>query len=128
MSSVSLRHRPSAQEKAARAQALVEASRAFLYSSAEAAVEEVARTGQVSMPTRVSGQLAANFAAENCAAAVDLVWDAAGTTGVRLESRLGRLFRDIHTLSQHTSKSLARYESTGQIMFGLESDWPFFYL
>jgi alkylation response protein AidB-like acyl-CoA dehydrogenase len=128
LSPVPLRNRASAQEKAAKARALVEASRAYLYSSVEAAVDDVARNGVVSMESKVSGQLAANFAAEACADAVDLVWDAAGTTGVRLESPLGRLFRDIHTLSQHTSKSLVRYESTGQVMFGLESDWPFFYL
>jgi alkylation response protein AidB-like acyl-CoA dehydrogenase len=123
-----LRDRASAQEKAARARALVDASRAYMYSSVEAAVDEFARTGQVSMEKRIAGQLSANFAAESCAKAVDLVWDAAGTSGVWLQGPLERYFRDIHTLAQHTSKSLARYESTGQVMFGLESDWVFFYI
>ena len=58
----------------------------------------------------------------------DYAYKAAGTDAIFLGTAFERRFRDIHTLAQHTSKSLARYESTGQVMFGLESDWVFFYL
>lgn len=123
-----LSHRASAQGQVARAKALVDASRAYLYYAATAAVDEVATTGALSMDRKVDLQLSASFAAESCADAVDLVWDAAGTTGIRLDSPLERHFRDIHTLAQHASKALPRFESSGQIIFGVESDWGLFYL
>ena len=32
------------------------------------------------------------------------------------------------TISQHTFGSVARYESSGKVFFGLPSDWGFYYL
>ena len=128
MSAIALRDRASAQAQVAEAQATVDAARAYLHNSAADAVEEVARTGALSLASKIPLQLANNFAADQCARAVDLVWSAAGTSGIRASSPLHRHFRDIHTLSQHTSKALIRYESSGRLMFGLESDWAFFYL
>jgi alkylation response protein AidB-like acyl-CoA dehydrogenase len=124
----SLAHRSSAQWQVAKAKSLVDASRSYIDAATTTAIEEVATTGQLSMDRKVDLQLAASFAAEACADAVDLVWDAAGTTGIRLDSPLERYFRDIHTLAQHASKSLPRFESSGQILFGVESDWGLFYL
>lgn len=128
MNTATLSHRASAQGQVAKAKALVDASRAYLYFAATAAVDEVASTGAISMDRKVDIQLSSSFAAESCADAVDLVWDAAGASGIRLDSPLERHFRDIHTLAQHASKALPRFESSGQIMFGLESDWGIFYL
>jgi alkylation response protein AidB-like acyl-CoA dehydrogenase len=128
LSAAPLAHRASAQGQVAKAKAMVDASRAYIDAATVAALEEVAATGGLSLDRKVDMQLAASFAAEACADAVDLVWDAAGTSGIRLESPLERHFRDIHTLAQHASKSLPRFESSGQILFGLESDWGLFYL
>ena len=36
--------------------------------------------------------------------------------------------RDGRTISQHAFASLSRYESCGKVLFGLPSDWGFFYL
>ena len=50
---------------------------------------------------------------------------AAGSTSIRTEYLFERLFRDLHTLSQHASKALPRYASVGRMMFGLDSGWIF---
>ena len=73
-------------------------------------------------------QLASCHAVEAAARAVDLLHSAAGTSGIRTEDGLERHFRDVHTISQHTLSSAARYESVGQLLVGKQSDWTFFYL
>jgi alkylation response protein AidB-like acyl-CoA dehydrogenase len=79
----------------------------------------------LSADTKIRMQLAACFAADACAAAGRLVHAAAGTSAIRQELPFERLFRDLHTLTQHASKSTARYASAGRLMFGLENDWIF---
>lgn len=125
IATTSLRDRASAQSQVAEAQAIVDAARASLHASVTAAMGEAERNGAATLAQKMTMQLAANFAADGCARAVELVWAAAGTSGIRMGSPLQRYFRDIRTLSQHTSKSLSRYESVGRAMFGLESDWPY---
>jgi alkylation response protein AidB-like acyl-CoA dehydrogenase len=68
-------------------------------------------------------QLAACFAAEAAAQAVDIIHEAAGSSGFRLEQPFERYFRDVHTLSQHASKSVNRYTSVGMMEVGLPPDW-----
>ena len=65
-------------------------------------------------------------ALDGCADAVDLVYAAAGASGFREGERFERYFRDMHVMTQHAFVSASRYESVGQLLFGLDSDWPFF--
>jgi alkylation response protein AidB-like acyl-CoA dehydrogenase len=123
MSTTALRDREMAQHHAAKATALVDAAREYLHVAASEAYTEAERDGTLSQRTKMRCQLAACFAAEACAKAVDLVHQAAGTTGIRAEAGLERHFRDIHTLTQHASKSYARYESVGKMLFGFPPDW-----
>ena len=118
-----LRDREMVQHHAARATALVDASREYLHAAAAEACAAVAQGGALSAREKVRCQLAACFAAEACAQAVDLVHEAAGTSAIRSEPGLERHFRDIHTLTQHASKSYGRYQSVGQMLFGLTPDW-----
>jgi alkylation response protein AidB-like acyl-CoA dehydrogenase len=80
------------------------------------------------MDTRVAGVTAACFGAEACAEAVRLIHEAAGTSGVFLDDQLERHLRDAMTLTQHTSKSYARYEDAGKALLGVPTDWPAFVL
>ena len=72
-------------------------------------------------------QLAASYAAESSTQAVDYIHAAVGSTGV-LESahKFARHFRDVHTITQHALCSPTRFESMGQVMLGMETDWAFF--
>ncbi len=107
------------QHHAGKASALVDASRATLYASISNAYREAERHGGLSDASAMQCQLAACFTAEACAQAVDLVHEAAGTSGIRLEHGFERHHRDIHVLTQHGDKSPSRYEDVGKMMFGL---------
>ena len=120
---VELRDRELSQYQAARARALLEASRSFLYTAISDAFAESERTGGIGEETKIRCQLAACFGAESSAKAVDLVHDAAGTTAIRLEHGFERHHRDVHVLTQHNDKSSARYVSVGRMLFGLPPDF-----
>lgn len=117
-----LRDRELAQHHAAKATALLDSARLYLHDSIRVAVDEAA-SGPLSQATKHRCQLAACWAAEAGAQAVDLVHEAAGTTSIRLEGGIERHFRDIHVLTQHASKSVIRYQDVGKQMFGLPQDW-----
>ena len=124
----SLRNREVAQANVARAQATIGAARAYLHQ----AVETVHRAAQAGRrPTLQEGvqvQLATCNALETCSRVINLVHDTVGTSGIRQEHRFEQLYRDGRTISQHAFASLSRYESCGKVLFGLPSDWGFFYL
>jgi alkylation response protein AidB-like acyl-CoA dehydrogenase len=50
---------------------------------------------------------------------VDLVYEVAGTSAIRLEHGIERHHRDVHVLTQHATKSYARYADVGKMLFGL---------
>jgi alkylation response protein AidB-like acyl-CoA dehydrogenase len=120
-----LRERELAQCQAGRARALVDASREYLHKTGAEGFAEAATGSLLSSETKIRMQLAGCFAAEACAEAGRLVHAAAGASAIRTELGFERLFRDLHTLSQHASKALPRYGSAGRLMFGLENDWIF---
>jgi alkylation response protein AidB-like acyl-CoA dehydrogenase len=59
---------------------------------------------------------------------IDHVYLAAGRSAIRDEQPFQRYFRDVHVITQHAFVSPSRFEAVGQIMLGLEPDWPFFQL
>jgi alkylation response protein AidB-like acyl-CoA dehydrogenase len=120
-----LRDREYIQILVGKAKARVDASRSYLHQACGRAYDEAAGGSLLSDATKVDMQLAACFAAEQSAEAVRLVHEAAGTSGIRVEAGLERLFRDAHTLTQHASKAMPRYGSAGRLLFGLPNDWIF---
>lgn len=124
----SLRERPTVQEKAARATALVNAGRAYLYDTLRAASEAVTRGGSLPLERKRDVLLATVHAIRSAADAVVLVHEVAGTSAVRNQADFQRHFRDIHVITQHAFASTSRYESIGKLLFELETDWSFFEL
>lgn len=78
------------------------------------------------MRQRAQCQIACSHAVVAAARAVDLVHAAAGASAIRNELPFQKYFRDIHVITQHAFVGAARFESAGQVLLGLESDWPFF--
>lgn len=117
--------RATVQEHVARAQALVQAGRASIQmtvSDGWTAVQDGSRiTGERCIPMG----LAASFALDAAAQAVDLLYESGGTTAFRDESPLQQRFRDVQTLRQNAIASWGRYESLGKMLLGRASDWPF---
>jgi alkylation response protein AidB-like acyl-CoA dehydrogenase len=118
-SRIALRDREMAQHHAGKARGLLEASRDSLHAAISEAYRDGERDHRLSDATKMRCQLAACFAAEACAQAVDLVCEAAGTTAIRIEHGIERHHRDVHVLALHASKSYARYEDVGKMLFGL---------
>jgi alkylation response protein AidB-like acyl-CoA dehydrogenase len=118
-----LHDRARAQHNAAKASALVDASRVFLHSAISEAYADAERQQWCSDATRIRCQLAACFGAQSCAEAVDLIYEAAGTSAIRVEHGIERHYRDVHTITQHVTHSYARYEDAGRLLFGLPPDF-----
>jgi len=121
-----LAERPVAQMQAARAEALLGAARAYLYETVRDAWETAEQGQFLAQKQKMAIQLAVSHAIRSAADAVDLVHQAAGTSGIRLEQPFERYFRDANVMTQHAFGSASRFESVGKLMFGLETDWPFF--
>ena len=92
------------------------------YESMRKAYAIAERGEPLTREAKLACQLAACHGADACAEAVRLVHEVAGTSSIR-KGPLERRFRDVHTLTQHASKSAARYASVGQVLFGVPTDW-----
>lgn len=114
-----LRDREMAQHHAAKATALVEAADASLGASISEAYADAEAGSRLSEAAMLRCQRAACFGSEAAAEAVDLVHEASGSTAIRQEHGIERHHRDVHVLTQHTTKNYARYEDVGKMLFGL---------
>jgi alkylation response protein AidB-like acyl-CoA dehydrogenase len=56
--------------------------------------------------------------------AVELMYSVAGTSGIYTKSPLERYFRDVQVLRHHAFGTESRYETVGQVYFGLPPDFP----
>ena len=106
----------------ARAQALVQAGRHTIWATVAQGWAAVQDGGRITGDRCVPMGLAASFALDSAAQAVDLLYQAGGTTAFRDESPLQRRFRDIQTLRQNAIASWSRYESLGKLILGRPSD------
>ena len=67
---------------------------------------------------------AAAHANQTCVQAVELIYSAAGTTGIYLRNKLAHYFTDAQVLRQHGFMNESRYETAGQVFFGFPPDLP----
>ncbi len=118
--------RSAVQAHLGRAEATLSAARAYFYDALAKACA-VADHAAIGTEERKHLHLAASYAAESAATAVDLVHAAVGSSGVlEAQNAFARHFRDVHTITQHALCSPTRFESMGQVMLGMETDWAFF--
>jgi alkylation response protein AidB-like acyl-CoA dehydrogenase len=117
---------PAAQAQLGAAEAMLGAARAYIYEALEAAWRTAMQGQFLSMPQKIAIQLAASHAIRSSAKVVELVHQAAGTSAIRREQPFERYFRDVHVITQHAFGSASRFESVGKLLFGKETDWPFF--
>jgi len=120
---VSLASNASVQEKVGRAEMLLRAARAFLYETVRTSVS-AAEAGRYNADLRALGRLAAGFAAEASASAVDIVYKLAGGTSVYTSSRLERCFRDVNTVTQHAVVQSGVIAAGGQHFLGITPPLP----
>jgi alkylation response protein AidB-like acyl-CoA dehydrogenase len=106
-------------ERVGRAEALLRAARAFLYKTVRELPYSPTYAEALSDDLRASIRLASAHAAQNAAEAVDLMFNAAGTTASYTSSRLERCFRDVHVATQHAVVAPSNIEMVGQYRLGL---------
>ena len=78
------------------------------------------------MPLRAAVRLACAHAAESCAKAVDLMYNAGGATSFRESCPLDRHFRDVHAAAQHIAVVPNNFELAGRVLFGMSPGTPRF--
>jgi alkylation response protein AidB-like acyl-CoA dehydrogenase len=121
-----LRDRVTVQAAIGEAEATLGAARAYLYEALREVWDKAVQGHLIDMPGKMKLQLAGTYAVAAAARVVDLVQNAAGTTGIREEHRFQRYFRDVHTIVHHAYISATRYESGGQYFLGVPIEWPFY--
>lgn len=121
-----LRDRAMVQMRLAQAEGKLSAARAFFHSAFDEAWEAVQGSRELEMAQKARCQLASTHAVMSAAEVVDLVHSCVGASGIRNEQSFQKHFRDAHVITQHAFVCESRLDAVGQIMFGLEADWPFF--
>lgn len=122
--SQSLRENHGAQIRISQAESLVRSARLYLLDSLEQLWSALIEGREATMDARAQARLAASHAVANAAQAVDLMYGAAGATALYATCPLERAFRDVHAITQHIGVNPRVMESTGRVLFGLESDTP----
>ena len=111
-----LADRLTVQERLAQAEAAIRSARAFLYEAANDLWSTVRGAGQLSEREVALFSLANMHAMASGARAIDLVYHAAGTSGIFTSSLLERFFRDIHVATQHRLGSPEEMYQAGKVL------------
>jgi alkylation response protein AidB-like acyl-CoA dehydrogenase len=78
----------------------------------------------ISLEEKADLLLAATHTNQSCVEAIDLVYTSAGTNGIYMKNKLAHYFCDVQVLRQHGFMNESRYETGGQVHFGLPPDLP----
>ena len=119
-----LRERGSIQKKLGMAEALVQSSRAYLHNTISDCWNKILGGDQLSMEDKAGLLLAAAHTNQSCVQAVDLMFSAAGSTGIYTRNKLAHYFSDIQVIRQHGFANDSRYETVAQVYIGLPPDLP----
>jgi alkylation response protein AidB-like acyl-CoA dehydrogenase len=124
-SGTTLRERPVVQGKVGRAEGALRSARTYLYDRIGDAWERAVAGGDYTLEEKTEVLLACTQAVDSSVAAVDLMYSASGTSGVYKRNRLEQLFRDAQVLRQHGFVAESRFETVGQVAFGLAPELGF---
>lgn len=121
-SMVPIKERGVVQRKLGRAEALVQSSRIYLYEMLDNTWKRVEKGEELSLQDKGDLLLAATHVNQSCVEAIELAYTAAGTSGIYTRNNLSRYMGDAQVLRQHGFINESRYETGGQIHFGLSPD------
>lgn len=121
-----LRDRPVAQQRMGESTAMYRSARAYLFEAMGQVHDELVAGRELpSAAATQNARLACTHAANACMHAVDLVHNAAGTTGMRMDSPLERKLRDAHGCANHRWVAHPLYGEIGKIYLGHEPSAEF---
>ena len=111
---------PHAQRAAAEAEVRLLRSRALVMEQVAKMWAVVQVAGHITTRERALFQLACSDAVRDCAEAVDVIAEAAGTTANQEGHPLERISRDIRVVRQHTTVAGHNLLDTGRVLLGLK--------
>jgi alkylation response protein AidB-like acyl-CoA dehydrogenase len=123
-SMVTIRDRGVTQRKLGMAEALVRSGRAYLHDAIEKCWQRTSAGESVSLEEKAGLALAAAHTNQSCVQAVELMYTAAGSTGIYKASKMAHYLSDAQVLRQHGFMNESRYETAAQVFFGLPPDLP----
>lgn len=112
------------QDNIGRARALIGSARAYVNDTVARLWDALVSGEPMSQSLWTEFRLALTNSAHASKAAVTLLYEALGTTGVYRKSPLDRQMRDITTLAQHVLTQTKTYASSGRSLLGLEPGAP----
>jgi len=118
-----LSERPPVQATLARAEAMLRAARLLYYDTLTAAWERTVAGERHSLEQKADLLLAGAHVASTAATVTDMMHRVAGTTGIYARNPLERHFRDAQTLRHHGFLSENRFETAGQVYFGVRPEF-----
>lgn len=115
-----------AQSALARGEALVGSARCYCLETMTDVYRTLAAGEALSLRQRALYRLAITHVHRVAVEAVDVMFNAAGASAVRMPGRLERTFRDVHTANQHMVASPRTYAITGMMLLGGPPNDPLF--
>jgi indole-3-acetate monooxygenase len=116
-----LRDQPQVQESIARAEALLEAGRAYRAAALGDIWATIAANEPSTLAQRARCRLAASYAVDSARQAMDLVYRAGGTTSSQRTHQLARCWRDLHVVAQAASIAPEWYPLVGRTLLGIDA-------
>ncbi|MGH7100517.1 MAG: acyl-CoA dehydrogenase family protein [Stellaceae bacterium] len=111
---------PQVQDAVGRADAILNAGRAYLSAMIAELWSTLAAGRETTLEQRARCRLAAVHAADCARQAMDLVYRMGGSTSFRRESRLAECWRDLHVVGQTVTIAPEWYPIGGRVYLGLE--------
>src|ERR1700719_2169162 len=99
-----------------RTEGSLRAARAYHYSTAAEAWQELLSTGRLSEQRRAAIRLSATWTIHQAAAIVDTAYHMAGATAVFKANKFERRFRDMHAIAQQIQARDTHYEDVGRMI------------
>jgi indole-3-acetate monooxygenase len=99
-----------------RTEAKLRAARAYHYSTAREAWQELLDTGRLSEQGRAALRMSATYTIHQAAEVVDIAYHMAGATAVFKSNPFERRFRDMHAIAQQIQARDNHYEDVGRMI------------
>jgi indole-3-acetate monooxygenase len=99
-----------------RTEAKLRAARAYHFSTAAGAWQEILSTGKLSEQGRAAIRLSATYTIHQAAEVVDTAYHMAGATAVFKSNPFERRFRDMHAIAQQIQARDTHYEDVGKMI------------
>jgi indole-3-acetate monooxygenase len=124
MSPMPLRDRSAVQLAVGQAEAMIGSARAYLFDSVSKVWGAVC-DGETDLSRVIThARLAITHGMRESARAVDLLYEAAGTTAVYRSHPIERYYQDIHVAAKHWGGYASNFEMAGQSLMGLKPAGP----